>query len=103
MSVETTIIPHSRFPDLLDYPWAADTSLYTVFEEKYQVIPKTADQTIRSVTATHHHCTLLEVEPKSPLLMVETVTYDQHGLPIEFGQFYYRADRYEYQVRLKRE
>lgn len=103
MSLETTFIPHARFPDLLDYPWTPETSLYSVFEEHYQVVPRTADQTIRSVTATHRESGLLEVEPKSPLLLVETVTYDQNGLPIEFGQFFYRADRYEYHVRLRRE
>lgn len=103
MSVETTIIPHARFSDLLDYPWLPQTSLYAVFEERYQVIPKTADQTIRSVLAAPKESALLNIEPKSPLLLVETVTYDQHGLPIEFGQFLYCADRYEYQVRLRRE
>ena len=40
---------------------------------------------------------------KYPVLVVETTAYDEDGLPFEYGRSYYRADRYEYRVRLKHE
>jgi DNA-binding GntR family transcriptional regulator len=46
---------------------------------------------------------LFQIKPYSPALLVEGIAYDQHETPIEFGRSWYRADRYDYRVYLRRE
>ncbi len=103
IALETSFSPYARFRDLLDQPWTAETSLFALLHAKYQVSPESARQTIRAAAADETESLLLEIEVKHPILLVETVTYDQPGVAIEFGQNCYRADRYEYCVLLKRE
>jgi len=103
IAIETSISPYARFRDLLDYQWTPETSLFALLQEKYQVVPQTALQTVRAVMADQKESELLEIEVRSPVLQVETITYDQQGLAIEFGQNCYRAGWYEYRIRLKRE
>jgi GntR family transcriptional regulator len=103
IALETSISPYVRFPSLLEQAWMPETSLFALLQEEYRVTPQTALQTVRAVMAGHKESQLLEIELGDPILLVETVTFDQHGVPIEFGQYYYRADRYEYRVRLRRE
>ena len=55
---------------------------------------------VQAVTAASAQSKHLLIQSKSPLLLVETIAYDQDGIPIEFGRSYYRADRYEYRVQL---
>lgn len=103
VALETSISSYARFRDLLDQPWTSETSLFALLREKYQVIPQTAQQTVWAAVAGPKESQLLEIEAKHPILMVESITYDQQGVPIEFGENCYRADRYEYRVLLKRE
>ncbi|RPJ37621.1 MAG: GntR family transcriptional regulator [Planctomycetaceae bacterium] len=103
IALETSISPYVRFRDLLEQPWTPDTSFFALLREKYQVIPHSAQQTVCAAMADAKESLLLEIEVKHPILLVETITYDQHGVAIEFGQNRYRADRYEYRVLLKRE
>jgi GntR family transcriptional regulator len=103
MAMETTISAHARFPDLLKHDWSGETSLYALLQEKYRVAPQNAVQIVQAVTARRSESQLLLIAPKSPILLVETIAYDQQGIPIEFGRSYYRADRYQYKVWLRRE
>jgi GntR family transcriptional regulator len=103
IALETSISPYARFRELLDQPWTPEMSLFALLREKYQVVPQSAHQTVRAAAAGPKESLLLEIEVTHPILLVETITYDQHGVSIEFGQNCYRADRYEYRVLLKRE
>jgi GntR family transcriptional regulator len=103
IAIETSISPYARFRDLLEHQWTPDTSLFALLQEKYQVVPQTALQTVRAVMADQKESQLLEIEVRYPILQVETITYDQRGLSIEYGKNSYRADWYEYRIRLKRE
>lgn len=100
MAVETSISAYARFPDVLEQDWNGKASLYAFLRDRYHVHVHAATQMVRSVAAGITHSKQLLIQPKSPVLLVETVAYDKHNQPIEFGRSYYRADRYEYRVQL---
>ncbi len=100
MALETTISACKRFPDLFEQDWNGTASFYAFLEDHYQIKPTTVTHIVQAVSATNTQSKHLLIRSKSPLLLVETVAYDQTGIPIEFGRSYYRADRYEYRVQL---
>jgi len=77
-------------------------SLYRVLEEKLNIIPTEADETLEVTLATPEEAALLQVKTGAPLLLNERLTYDQNRKPVEFVKILYRGDRYQYVIRLTR-
>ncbi|WP_038058876.1 GntR family transcriptional regulator [Thermus amyloliquefaciens] len=73
-------------------------SLYQALEAK-GLRPVRALQRLRAVAA-REEARPLGVEPGSPLLHLERVSYLEDGRPVEFVKSWYRADRYELLVEL---
>ncbi len=99
--VEVSFIPYERFPDLFEHPWLPDTSLYEMFIENYSVYPHHSEHTIRAVRSGRVTSQLLQVKPGSPVLLVEFVTFDEMGAPLEAGHSWYSSNRFEYRVSVK--
>jgi len=49
---------------------------------------------IRAVQATSEQARLLTTTIRSPLLLIERVSFSDQNLPVEFLRIYYRGDRY---------
>lgn len=77
-----------------------DVSLYEVFREKGYRVSK-ANETIESVVADKKLARHLNIEEGNPLLYVQRTTSDQIGRLVEFAEFFYRGDRYQYHVELQ--
>ena len=58
-----------------------------------------SESTIQAVSGNERESQLLEVEPGSPLLLVESVVYSADDTPIEYSRMVSRGDRYQYTVR----
>ena len=77
-------------------------SLYRILQEKFNIIPSEADETLEVTLATPEEAQLLEVVAGAPLLLSERVLFAQNRKPVEFVKILYRGDRYRYYVRLTR-
>lgn len=77
-----------------------NVSLYEVFNEKGYRVTK-ANETIESVVADKKLAQRLKIEKGDPLLYVQRTTSDQVGRLVEFAEFFYRGDRYQYHVELQ--
>lgn len=77
-------------------------SLYRILQEKFNIIPSEADETLEVTLATAEEANMLEVTVGSPLLLSERVLFSQDRKPVEFVKILYRGDRYRYFVHLKR-
>ena len=77
-------------------------SLYRILEEKFNIAPTEADETLEVTLATPEEAELLQIKAGDPLLLNERLTYNQNRQPIEFVKILYRGDRYQYVIRLKR-
>jgi GntR family transcriptional regulator len=100
VSLETSVCSAARFPDLLDQPWTPHTSLYALLREKYGVTLHHAQHIVRAVAVGRTESQLLQIKPRSPVLLVEILALDADGTPIEFGRSFYSSTRFEYRVEL---
>jgi len=94
--VPSHLVPNLESEDL------ARGSLYEVLENKLSYRIKYAEQVIKPTVATEYEAELLGIEPGSPLLLVEGITYLLDGVPIEYYKLLYRGDRYEFTIRAQR-
>jgi GntR family transcriptional regulator len=77
-------------------------STYRILQEKFHLIPTEADETLEVALASPREALLLQIKPRSPLLLSERTTYSQDRRVIEFVRILYRGDRYRYFAKLTR-
>ncbi len=71
--------------------------LYAVMRARGQR-PTAARQYISARSAGQREARHLEVRRNSPLLSVRRTAYDAHGVPLEYGDHFYRSDDYAVEV-----
>ena len=76
--------------------------LLMVLEENLGIRPDEADQTIEATIADAHVAALLDIRVGDPLLKVERTVFDVKSRPVECVFVLYRADKYFFNVKLKR-
>jgi GntR family transcriptional regulator len=76
--------------------------LLMVLEEDLGIRANGADQTIEATVADALVAPLLGIRVGDPLLKVERTVYDVKGKPVEYVSVLYRADKYFFNVKLKR-
>lgn len=77
-------------------------SLYTILQEKLNIIPWAADETLEVTLPTNEEAELLQVDPSMPMLLNERVLWSQEKRAVEYVKILYRGDRYRYTMRLTR-
>lgn len=76
-------------------------SLYKLLDARGIQI-REGEETIEAAAATEEFACLMGVEVGSPLLQTVRFSWDASGKFIEYGRAQYRADLYQYNIRLKR-
>lgn len=74
--------------------------LYAFFESEYGVSMVRAEEKIKAVAATSAQADLLKVEPDTPLLQVERVSFTYGDRPMELRRGLYRTNRFHYRNSL---
>jgi len=74
--------------------------LYSLFETEFGVSMVRADEKIRAVAASAPDAKLLEVEPGSPLLLVERVSHTYGDQPVEVRRGLCRTEQFHYRNML---
>ena len=78
----------------LDYSNASSAARYTKSWKPITVsYTARAEERIEAVNATPDEASLLGIKPKSALLLITRIAYDQHGTPFEFSRDLFRGDR----------
>ena len=93
MSIEESYMVHRYFPGVLEEDYAS-VPLRQTLHHKYGVQITRARQVIRAVQATPEQARLLTTTARSPMLLIERVSFSDQNLPVEFLRIYYRGDRY---------
>jgi GntR family transcriptional regulator len=93
IAIEQVWIPLSRFPgiDKIDF---ARASLYETLKERFGVKIGSANETIEAKGAIKEESALLEIAPRSSLLVVSRTLLDVDGRAVELAHSLYRGDRY---------
>jgi DNA-binding GntR family transcriptional regulator len=78
------------------------TSLIAAIERQSPIRIKTLEQVADAVLAPRHVAELLQVRPRSPLLLFERTYYGTNAEPVEHAVTYQTGRRYPYRVVLAR-
>jgi GntR family transcriptional regulator len=93
VAIEEVWLATQQFPGLEKINFVRH-SLYETLREKYGVRIGAADEVIEARLASKGEAALLEVAPRSSLLVISRTLLTVEGKPVEAGLSLYRADRY---------
>jgi GntR family transcriptional regulator len=92
MAFDITWLP-LRFGELLVGMDLTRETIYHILETRYA---------ITAATATHQQADLLDMPAGAALLLIQRISYTKGDEPIYVQERYYRPDRVQYRVRLRR-
>jgi GntR family transcriptional regulator len=78
-------------------------SLFELLETKYGVDISLGDQVIEAARADQQQAGLLDIEKGDPVLVIRRTSYSKTGIPVEYVEGIYRADRYSYRIQIHRD
>lgn len=98
---EIAYLPSRRFPDLENYPWGANDSLYRILQERYGVLVTGLDHTIKPTLLSPKEAAYFKTEPAQPALVSEIVAFAQDGTPVEYSWSVSNGDKGEFYFRFR--
>ncbi|HZC71240.1 MAG TPA: GntR family transcriptional regulator [Jatrophihabitans sp.] len=99
--VDTSAVILARVPEIAQLDMT-DRSLYDTIEEHSDVRIARSAYTVRADSCDATTAELLEIDPGSPILVGDEVTFDRKGVPVLAGTMSYRADAYRFEADLYR-
>jgi len=91
ISLERARLPAEIFPGLLELPLGG--SLYELMDSHYGVRPEDVVEHLEVIDASAEEAGLLGVSVRTPLLAITRTSSTADGVPFEFSQDLFRADR----------
>ncbi|MFZ6029074.1 MAG: GntR family transcriptional regulator [Chloroflexota bacterium] len=80
-----------------------DGPLYQIIESRYHAIPVHSEEWIGALGVENPDRERLGIDRSIPILYRRRLVTDASGKAIEFGLAHYRADRFEYAIRITRD
>jgi GntR family transcriptional regulator len=77
-------------------------SLYELLDAKYNIVIARGERTIEAVLPGKEQCRLLNITKEIPLIKLESISYLNSGVPIEYYCAYHRGDKSRFKVELVR-
>jgi GntR family transcriptional regulator len=99
LMLETSYLPHSQFPALLDED-LENQSLYRVLDDRYGVAVMEAEHTLEPTLTSKQEAAHLKVSPNKPAMLVRVLARATSGMPVEFSKSIVRGDRCRYYFRV---
>lgn len=82
--IETSLLPDALVPGLDRDALQNGSSLYHLLEKEYNLHASTSQDEWSIAPSTQEEAELLQLPPGTPILLMRSVIYDQHGRPIEY-------------------
>lgn len=98
VGLESTYLPAARFPALME-DFDPTTSLYAYLHAAGVAFAE-ADERIETVLATPREVRLIGTSPALPMLLLNRITRDSDGNPIEHVRSLFRGDRFSFTTTL---
>lgn len=95
-----TVLPQDRFPTLVRAN-LENRSLYEFLRRNYGVEPRGADRWISAVIPSPEDADLLQLDPGQPVLSIESVAWDDDGVPFEHYHALHRSDESRFYVGIR--
>lgn len=98
LQYETSYVPWSFAPGLINDAEDCKRSLYKLLQTKYNVkIHKTLEE-LEPILADEKVSGHLNVPRGTPIFSLETITYNDVQIPIEYSEAVFRGDRYKFTI-----
>lgn len=92
----------SRFTALLSLPREEIGSLiYRTYERCCGQVVARAEESLKVSVASTAVAALLEIQPGSPVIIIERTSYDGAGHALEWRRSYAKADNFEYRIEIR--
>ena len=101
IQVVTTYIPYEICPALASID-LTNCSLYEYLEKECEIFITKGRRYIEAVLANDFEAEILGIERGAPLLMLDSISYSEDGIPIEYYHALHRGDRSRFEVELVR-
>lgn len=101
ISLERVRLPAEIFPGLLELPLGG--SIYELLDQHYGIRPEDVVEHLEVVDASTEEASLLGITVRTPLLAITRTSRTSDGIPFEFSQDLFRADRTRVTFRTKAE
>jgi len=95
----TTYIPYTLCPEVATTDFSHQ-SLYAFIKQRYGLEVDHGRRTLEAVAANEREAKLLDVELRTPLMLLDSVSYLEDGTPIEYYHAVHRGDRSRFEVEL---
>ncbi|WP_425553539.1 GntR family transcriptional regulator [Dactylosporangium salmoneum] len=99
LGLETTYLSAQRYPTLLDV-FEPSASLYRCLQDELGVVFAEATERIETALASPREALLLQTNPALPMLLMQRLSRDPSGTPIEQVRSLYRGDRIGFETHL---
>lgn len=97
--LENCTMPVALFPNFGEFD-LEKRSLYEIMETEYGVKPHHSEQSFEAVVATEFQAELLNIETGAALMMERRLGFDKNNRPFEFGNDFYRGDRFRFFTKI---
>lgn len=101
MALETNFISGSLIKGLTEE--IVNQSLYAYMEEQLHLSIYSSKQIIEASIASEEEAEFLQISQGAPVMLIQNITYLEDGTPVEFVKSVFRADRYKFMIRKKRQ
>jgi GntR family transcriptional regulator len=80
----------------------AQRPIFELLEAKYKIYLGDADYAVEAANASPAIAKRLQIAPGDAILLVERLSYDRDGRPIDYEKLHYRGDMVRYRLRVSR-
>jgi GntR family transcriptional regulator len=77
-------------------------SIFQLFEQKYRVAISSGEKVVEAIIADSDQASILGIAAGDPLLLIRNTIFDRNARRVDYSEGVYRADRYQYIVKLER-
>jgi GntR family transcriptional regulator len=99
MVLEDCFFPCSRCPEIEKFD-LQNQSIYHIWQHEYGIQFGKIRQTLEPVMATELQAELLDVPAGFPMMLVERISFDIHGQPVEYARDIHRGDKSRFVAEL---
>ncbi len=99
--IVTSYLPANLCPGLATAN-LENQSLYTYLESQCNIRIARGRRFIEAVAARPDEAELLQIEPGTPLIMLDSISYDENDTPLEYYRALHRGDRSRFEIELVR-
>lgn len=99
ISVYSTYFLYARCPNLLNEDLTGRSLVY-VMRNEYGLTPVQMTHELEVLSADEEVSEILNIRERTPILKVESVEFDEDGLPFSYNLETFRADRYRFKIMM---